>query len=225
MNKKVLIFTNFGKWQNIYTTQQEQESFAWPDFNNNFGTKYTILKCTGSDPALEVVEDFAKGCVFLVFDEVDKDTLLPMIDNCPNDKFYVLFHDKGHYQNELKERCVCLKGNHSGNTYDHYRPTFDLLKERNIGEESLRENIIKSIFKDLYEIVFQFLSECSFPHNDKSDGFINACDALQASLEDDKLNGKLNEFIELYSTKDNIKDYIEELESLRKDLMFYVQQH
>lgn len=164
---KVLVFTNCKSWYLGFPkiTKKVDWYDFYPDLNNP-----PLVKCVtepGTKTILRPVDDFSDEGVYLVYDQISKDVLAPLLDGCKQDKdkLFILLHTHGNYTSPnvfepWKDICSFAKGIHETGEKHKYELVFKILAD-NLDDKTNR--IIESVFKTLINAVIEFLHECHIP--------------------------------------------------------------
>lgn len=207
---KILVFTNKTSWHCIKRTIRQRVDWenAYPNDKN------LITLCTTNqtgDLVLQSVDELYEEGVYLVFDEIDYESLRLLLDPCPNDIYYILVHSRPDVNNFAVwgERSVVIRGRHENNLNDKYYPLFNILTDDNTDKTN---RIIKSVFMET--VKSNFLSGCRFPNNNNNQ-FRLACRIL---CENPNLKKDMTEFLSLYEHCHNRNEYLELYNKLKENL-------
>lgn len=166
MDKKVLVFTNYGSWYRGLPeiTKRVDWYDSYPEISN------PLVKCVsepGSETILQPVSNLSDEGVYLVFDEISQNMLATLLDECTqnNDRLFILLHTRGYYTDSKdfeswEKNCSFAKGMHESGIKYKYEPVFDILTDKQ-GDELNR--ITHSIFMPLDNAINTFLDECAVP--------------------------------------------------------------
>lgn len=207
---KILVFTNKVSWRGIKRTIRQRV-----DWENTYPNDQNLIKlCTtnqSGELVLQSVDELSEECVYLVFDEIDYESLRLLLDPCPNDIYYILVHSRPDVNSFAVwgERSVVIRGSHENNLNDKYYPLFNILTDDNTDKTN---RIIKSVF--MKTVKSNFLSGCRFPNNNNNQ-FRLACRIL---CENPNLKEDMDVFLSLYKNCHNRNEYLEPYNKLREKL-------
>ena len=216
---KVLVFTNCKSWYLGFPkiTKKVDWYDFYPDLNNP-----PLVKCVtepGTKTILRPVDDFSDEGVYLVYDQISKDVLAPLLDECKrdNDKLFILLHTHGNFTHPSdfapwKEICSFAKGIHETGEKHKYELVFKILTD-NVGDKTNR--IVESVFKTIINAVIAFLLECLTPKKCLEDtrsyqvlcqeGFADAMKAFKAKYD------SCNSFSEYEEDYNNLQAFLMEV--------------
>lgn len=190
----VLIFTNASRWNDL-KDQFDVDEIGWNKTYKNIKDDKAFRCCvnTNNIASLQTLPDMSisdEG-VYLIYDQIDKDSLSALLKQCNNDCLYILIHN-GVDLNKINAcdiHYTFRKGSHDGLPEHHYYNVFDILSD---DKPDKTNRIIKTIFfKKAKE---DFIHGCLTPNNN-SKAFVNAHLTFQNVS---CLTNILNDFMYLY---------------------------
>lgn len=125
---KVLVFTNAERWNEFNSNLFHYDEPEWDDRIQNIENDM-VYKCivdTRNKAILQPTDDISGEGVYLVYDEIDAETLKNMLLTCKNDIIYMLYHSNGINPSDIKGLDLnWVKGSHTPNSY--YNAVFRFL--------------------------------------------------------------------------------------------------
>lgn len=216
---KLLVFTNAERWNQL-KGEFDVDNALWNARYNAIAQdqilEYGIDKGVA---VLNVANGFSTGNgIYFVYDAIGASKLKMLLESCTNDNLYVLVHTKGVRKEALGQNVRVLKGNHDTLDNHYYFPMFDILTKVKEGDtvEKKMDQVIQGVFKNLYNAVLEFLSECSVPNKNLSES--NAYNRL---LQEAGLRDTLEQFKQVYDSSKRLEDYQNRLMELRDRLLDY----
>lgn len=212
MDKKVLVFTNYGSWYRGLPeiTKRVDWYDSYPEISN------PLVKCVsepGAETTLQPVNNLSAEGVYLVFDEISQNMLATLLDECTqnNDRLFILLHTRGYYTDSKdfeswQKNCSFAKGMHESGIKNKYEPVFDILTDK-LGDELNR--IINSIFMPLDNAINTFLDECAEPKK-KLENLLSYHILCEEGFKD-----AMEAFRNKYESCQNYLEYAEEWDRLR----------
>lgn len=216
---KLLVFTNAERWNQL-KGEFDVNNALW-NARYNAIAQDQILEY-GIDKGiavLNVAHCFSTGNgIYFVYDVIGESKLKMLLESCRNDNLYVLVHAKGVRKEAFGQNVRILKGNHDTLDNHYYFPMFDILTKVKEGDtvEKKMDQVIQGVFKNLYNAVLEFLSECSVPNKNLSES--NAYNRL---LQEAGLRDTLEQFKQVYDSSKRLEDYQNRLMELRDRLLDY----
>ena len=137
--------------------------------------------------------------VYLVYDEIDDNSLKFILNQCSNDELFVLYHKGDELRNRISKfgvYCKMVRGYHDSASC--YYDVFDILTDDNPNKT---ERIIHLVF--LPKIKEDFLLGCMTPNNNE-DVFVHACNILRNLPY---LNNLMEEFLVLYQSNHGTPEF------------------
>ena len=215
MDKKVLVFTNYGSWFRGLT--EITKRVDWYDSYPEMSTP--LVKCVsepGTETTLQPVDNLSAEGVYLVFDEISQSMLASLLDQCKqnNDRLFILLHTRGYYTDSKdfeswQKNCSFAKGMHESGVKYKYEPVFDILTDK-LGDTLNR--ITDSIFMPLDNAINNFLDECAMPKK-KLENLLSYHILCEEGFKEE-----LEAFLKKYESCQSYLEYAEEWDRL-KDLL------
>lgn len=208
---KVLVFTNEEKWENL---QDVPDRVNW----NNFPEEnQPVMECvvkSNNEVELCPVTELAHAAIYLVYDDINMEQLKPLLNNCSQDKLYVLIHNHGRQMEDFGpwlQHCLIKikRGKHENFTKDRYLPAFEIITDT---EGNKLERIIDKVFTPQKEAVLELMNECLVPQKK-----LESIHAYQMLCKDG-FASVLEEFRKKYETCRSYDEYKQDLVDLRKKL-------
>lgn len=200
---KVLVFTNNYSWQCISETVTDLVD--WDDSYPNSAAPLTL--CT-TNRTLQSVDNISAEGVYLVYDAIDAQRLRLILNQCPDDVFFILIHShpSPNVFCDWNKQSVVISGMHDNDEKNKYYPLFKILTD---DKPDKTNRIIKAVF--IETVKANFTSGCLFPNN-KSDQFRLALKILK---EQPDLKDAVEEFMLVYERCDDRSAYREHLNKLK----------
>lgn len=208
---KVLVFTNAEKWENL---QDVPDRVNWDNFPED---NQPVMECvvnSNNEVELCPVTELADAAIYLVYDDINMKQLKPLLDNCTQDKLYVLIHNHGHQMEDfgpwLQQCMIKIKrGKHENFPKDLYLPAFEIITD---SEGNKLERIIDKVFTPQKEAVLELMNECLVPQKK-----LESIRAYQMLCEDG-FKSVLEVFRKKYESCRSYDEYKQDLVDLRKKL-------
>lgn len=201
---KILVFTNKTSWRGISKAIRTIVNWdnSYPNETNPI-TFYTVNR------SLQPVDNLSEEGVYLVYDAIDIERLRLMLNQCPDDIFFVLIHSKpdAGVFSDWNKQSVVIPGMHENDDELKYYPLFKILADNELDKTN---RIIRKIFMET--IISNFTDGCRYPKNN-SNQFRLAYNILR---QNPCLKDYLDDFMSLYEKSDNRSDYIDKLNALNK---------
>lgn len=200
---KILVFTNNYSWQCISETVTDLVD--WDDSYPNNAAPLTL--CT-TNRTLQSVDNISAEGVYLVYDAIDAKRLRLILNQCPDDVFFILIHrhPAPSVFCDWNKQSVIISGMHDNDDKNKYYPLFKILTD---DKPDKTNRIIKSVFIDAVES--NFISGCSYPHNNSNQFRL----AYRILREQPDLKDAVEEFMSVYEQSDDWSAYREHLNKLK----------
>ena len=209
---KVLVFSNYGSWFRGFPKIAKRVDWydSYPVLDNPLTLCITEQ---GTETTLRPVDNLSAEGVYLVFDQINKKMLAPLLDACKQnkDKLFILIHTKGCYThtNEFeswKEICFFEKGMHQSDKEKEtkYEQVFNILTDK---EGDKLNRIFNSVFKPV--TVNDFVTECLEP-NKKLENLLSYQVLCEKGYSE-----ALEEFRKKYESCESFLEYSKDLERVR----------
>jgi len=203
---KVLVFTTWDKFVNFDRRLRARV----PQWNENYpDNNRPLVWCdtSNSPTCIQAVSDLSKEGVYLIFQSIDPEVFNTLLQPYANDQFYVLIHHNGMGFGGFSRwpNCFVLRGQHTNNPCDLYRPLFEIL----INDISDKlEHIIKEVFLPgmKEEFVVNFVKGCDSPQN--TDPKLEKAYEFLCSIDEYKEH--VVKFYEKYKKSQTKEDYASE---------------
>lgn len=203
---KILVFSNNYSWQGI--SELVTGRVDWDDSYPNSTNPLTF--CT-TNRTLQSVDNISEEGVYLVYDDIDVKRLRPILNQCPDDVFFILIHSEPAPSvfTDWNKQSVVICGMHDNDDEHKYYPLFKILTDN---KPDKTNRIIKAVFVETVKANFK--NGCKYPKNN-SDQFTLALKILR---EQPDLKGAVDEFMSVYEQSDSFGAYKEYFEKLKRDL-------
>lgn len=200
---KVLVFTNYPRWAELQHNNFDTDDVEWNDKYKNIQND-KVLKCGVNKqnvamllPAHDLSID--NEGVYLVYDEIDDNSLKFILNQCSNDELFVLYHRGDELRNRITQfgvYCTMVRGYHDSASC--YYDVFNILTD---DRPNKTERIIHLVF--LPKIKEDFLLGCMTPNNNE-EVFVHACNILRNLPY---LNNLMEEFLVLYQSNHGTPEF------------------
>ena len=203
---KILVFTNKSSWYGI--DEDIRDLVVWESSYPKETNPITLYK---PDQSLQSVDNISEEGVYLVYDAIDIERLRLMLNQCPDDIFFVLIHSKpdAGVFSDWNKQSVVIPGMHANDDELKYYPLFKILADNELDKTN---RIIRKLFMET--IISNFTDGCRYPKNN-SNQFRLAYNILRNNT---CLKKDIDDFLSLYNKSDSRIDYIEKLNVLKTKL-------
>lgn len=212
-NSIVLVFTNYGKWNNLSDLIKDRVNYdewnlSYQNIENNHVLRYSLNQGTCT---LTEARQLSDSNIYLIYDSISNEELTTLLENCHNSNLYVLTHSTGAIKCDwfiARENCIQREGRHTNEQADFYYPLFDILTDK---ESEKTTRIINNVFKPINEIADKFLDYSMSPGN-ITEEFYTAYEILR---KNPCLTNCIDEFVELYEQCNTFESYQDEWKKIR----------
>ena len=210
---KVLVFTNYSRWFEL-KHNFDIDDVEWNNKYKNIQND-KVLKCGVNKQNMAMllpVQDLLidNEGVYLVYDEIDDNSLGFILNQCSNDDLFVLYHKSDELRIRITQfgiYCKMVRGYHDSASY--YYDVFDILTDN---KPNKTERIIRLVF--LPKVKADFLLGCMTPDNN-SESFVHACNILRNIP---CLSNPMNDFLVLYKNNYGSPQFKNKWEEIRNAL-------
>ena len=205
------MFTNTASWRGI--TRDIRNRVNWniyPDKNNPI-----IMECVvdlNGIVQLHQATDLHNEGIYLVYDSIDKTQLKQLLEQCQQDKHYILLHSQGCQREDFlswEGRFVIKEGLHVNKREKFYVSVFEIITD---SEGNKLERIVEKVFTPRKEAVLELMNECLVPQKQ-----LESFRAYQMLCENG-FKSVLEEFRKKYESCRSYDEYKQDLVDLRKKL-------